>query len=85
MQTQKDLKKLVKKENQKVGQSQSESNTVTIVNSGSKTNLGIDEDGNIDDIEFAHYVNKYKEHEQKHTSTKAQERTSAQAHEHANA
>lgn len=58
-----------KKENQKVGQSQSESNTVTIVNSGSKTNLGIDEDGNIDDIEFAHYVNKYKEHEQEHTST----------------
>jgi len=63
------FKKTGKKENQKVGQSQSESNTVTIGNSGSKTNLGIDEDGNIDDIEFAHYVNKYKEHEQKHTST----------------
>ena len=63
------FEKTGKKENQKVGQSQSESNTVTIVNSGSKTNLGIDDDGNIDDIEFAHYVNKYKEHEQKHTST----------------
>jgi hypothetical protein len=58
-----------KKENQEIRESKQKSITVAVDNSRSKASLGVDEDGNIDDIEFAHYVNKYKEHEQEHTST----------------
>ena len=58
-----------KEENKKISKSKQKSITVAVDNSRSKTNTGIDADGNIDDIEFAHYVNKYKEHEEEHTST----------------